>query len=373
MPFRAFFLLASLDALLAVGPWVPTVLGWDTGGFPLWHGRALLFGTLPAVIAGFLRTALPRWSGRPLACPGGWRLLVPLWLVGRAASPWMPAAHAPFLAGLAALVTGQVLLCRDRRNGIVAALTALLAGAAFWDLGSGGGAVLDGASGRLALAALLGLVMVLGGRVAPSLTASHLGLPDKRALFKECPLFEGTAAALAVGALAGWVATPASVFTAGASLLAALTQAVRLIQWRGWRAADRPSVLVVHVAYAGIPLGFAALAAELKAAVHVWTVGAIGLMCLAVMSSMIRKHAGRAFSHSAVVTACYGVTIVAVVARVLADGAGEGRAALLAGAGSAWAGAVLLFLIAFGRVLLTGGTVPKKDAHRLVADGRSRQ
>ncbi|MBP2314256.1 uncharacterized protein involved in response to NO [Azospirillum soli] len=318
-----------------------------------------MFGTIPAVMAGFLRTAMPRWSARPLVCSQGWRLLVPLWLVGRAASLWVPAAHAPFLALLAALVTGQVVVCRDRRNGIVAALTTALAGAALWELRCDGSGVLD----RLAPAVLLGLVMVLGGRVAPSLTASHLGLPGKKALFEECPLFERGAAAVAFAALLGWIAAPASAFTAGASLLAALTQAVRLIRWQGWRTVGRPSVLVVHGAYACIPLGFAALSvagSAMGAALHIWTVGAIGLMCFAMMSSMIRKHAGHAFTHSAVVTACYVFAATACVARVAADAMGDGRSVLLAGAASAWVCAVLLFLIAFGRVLLNGGAVPKK-------------
>lgn len=169
MPFRPFFLLAALDGLLAVGVWVPVLLGLDISGVvpdvPGWHGRALLFGTLPAMMAGFLRTSLPRWTGRPLTGARFWPRLVPLWLAGRALSPWVAAAHAPFLAALALLVTVQVIAARDRRNAIVAASAAALAGAALC------------VSVSMALAVLLGLVMVLGGRIAPSVPGSNAPPP----------------------------------------------------------------------------------------------------------------------------------------------------------------------------------------------------
>ncbi|MFC5353742.1 NnrS family protein [Azospirillum himalayense] len=346
MPFRPFFLLTALDALLAVGLWVPALLGWNVSNviadLPGWHGRALLFGTLPAMMAGFLRTALPRWTARPLVGGRLWPLLVPLWLAGRALSPWVVPAHAPFLAALALLVTAPVAAARDRRNAVVAALVGALAGAALCD------------AVPSALALSLGLVMVLGGRIAPSLTATHLGLSSKAALFTECPWFERAAALAAACALAGWLGEPDSGTTAAASLLAALMQTARLLQWRGWRTLDRPSVLAVHAAYACVPLGFAAVAASPSMAVHLWTVGALGLMGFAVMSSMIRKHAGNAFGRSAVVTGCYALTALAVALRAGAAAAGEERSLWLLAAAGAWSAAAILFLAAFGHLLVRG-------------------
>ena len=352
MPFRPFFLLAALDGPLAVGVWVPVLLGWDVSGVipdvPGWHGRALLFGTLPAMMAGFLRTALPRWTGRPLVGAGVWPRLVPLWLAGRALSPWVAAAHAPFLIVLALLVTVQVAAARDRRNAVVAVLAVALAGAALW------------ATTPVALAVLLGLVMLLGGRIAPSLTATHLGLPGKEMLFSDRPWFERAAALAAAFALTGWLTTPTWGGTAAVSLLAAAMQTARLLQWRGWRTLDRPSVLAVHAAYACVPLGFTALATAPGMAVHLWTVGALGLMGAAVMSSMIRKHAGNAFARSAGVTACYALIGLAVVLRAGAEAAGEGRGLLLLGAACAWSGAAVLFLAAFGRILVLGNPAKEK-------------
>ncbi|WP_454019682.1 NnrS family protein [Azospirillum sp. Marseille-Q6669] len=346
MPFRPFFLLTALDALLAVGLWVPVLLGWDVSNVIAdptgWHGRALLFGTLPAMMAGFLRTALPRWTGQPLVSARLWPLLVPLWLAGRALSPWVITAHAPFLAALALLVTLQVAAARDRRNAVVAALAGALAGAALCD------------AVPSALALSLGLAMVLGGRIAPSLTATHLGLPSKAALFTERPWFERAAALSATCALAVWLAEPGSGTTAAASLLAALAQTARMVQWRGWRTLDRPSVLAVHAAYACIPLGFASVAASAGMTIHLWTVGALGLMGFAVMSSMIRKHAGNAFGRSVVVTGCYVLTALAVALRAVAAAAGDDGPLWLLAAAGAWSAAAILFLAAFGHLLVRG-------------------
>ena len=81
------FLFAALQAALAITLWVPWFLGLVAVPSLLppvaWHAHSLLFGYVPAVIAGFLLTAVPNWTGRlPVA---GWPLagLFSLWLVGR--------------------------------------------------------------------------------------------------------------------------------------------------------------------------------------------------------------------------------------------------------------------------------------------------
>ena len=120
-----------------------------------------------------------------------------------------------------------------------------------------------------------------------------------------------------------------------------------------------PSVLVIHAAYAGVPLGFALLAAHIllpdgptrSAAVHAWAVGAIGVMALAIMSSMVRKHTGRAFSSSTPMTVGYGLGVAACMLRLGAEVADAARAPLLLGASAAWIGAFGLFMIAFAPTL----------------------
>jgi uncharacterized protein involved in response to NO len=107
--------------------------------------------------------------------------------------------------------------------------------------------------------------------------------------------------------------------------LAGLLHAVRLGRWAGYRAAGEPLVLVLHVAYAFVPIGFLLLALAITApglvmasgALHGWTVGAIGTMSLAVMTRASLGHTGQALVASPTTQFIYLAVVVAAVARVL--------------------------------------------------------
>ena len=65
---RPFFLLGSVWAGIEVLAWLPMFhgeLSLATAFSPRdWHVHELLYGYLPAVIVGFLFTAIPNWTGR---------------------------------------------------------------------------------------------------------------------------------------------------------------------------------------------------------------------------------------------------------------------------------------------------------------------
>src|SRR5512133_1927746 len=87
--FGPFFLLGSIYAGLAVLVWLPVFYGelTLTSAFAPrdWHVHEMLYGYLPAIVTGFLFTAIPNWTGRlplqgtPLAT------LVVIWIAGRLA------------------------------------------------------------------------------------------------------------------------------------------------------------------------------------------------------------------------------------------------------------------------------------------------
>ncbi len=87
--FRPLFLAAGAFAVLIVPLWMAIWSGKIAlgGSFsPLdWHIHEMLFGYTSAVIAGFLFTAIPNWTGRMPT--RGWPLmaLTALWLAGRLA------------------------------------------------------------------------------------------------------------------------------------------------------------------------------------------------------------------------------------------------------------------------------------------------
>src|SRR5215213_3159850 len=85
--FRSFFLLGSIYAGLAILVWLPMFYGELTlvSAFAPrdWHVHEMLYGYLPAVITGFLFTAIPNWTGR-LPIQGTPLLaLVIVWIAGR--------------------------------------------------------------------------------------------------------------------------------------------------------------------------------------------------------------------------------------------------------------------------------------------------
>src|SRR4029079_6036502 len=84
-----FFLFGACYTALAVLAWLPLFYGeiaLATAFSPRdWHVHEMLYGYIPAVVTGFLLTAIPNWTGRlPLQ---GWPLLVLViaWAAGRVA------------------------------------------------------------------------------------------------------------------------------------------------------------------------------------------------------------------------------------------------------------------------------------------------
>ena len=126
--FRPLFLLAGLwaaltmviwSAALAAGLSLPTAYGMLD-----WHVHELLFGYVPAVVAGFLLTAVPNWTGRLPVVGTPLLMLVLVWLAGRAAmllsaaiNPWVAAAiDMGFLAVLIAVIAREILAGGNWRN-----------------------------------------------------------------------------------------------------------------------------------------------------------------------------------------------------------------------------------------------------------------
>ena len=87
--FRPFFFLAGVHGLVALLLWLAIQVDSLSapGHWPgaTWHGHEMLFGYAPAVLAGFLLTAVPNWIGVPPVRRFPLAALVVLWLAGRAA------------------------------------------------------------------------------------------------------------------------------------------------------------------------------------------------------------------------------------------------------------------------------------------------
>ncbi|MGF7174780.1 NnrS family protein [Azospirillum doebereinerae] len=375
--FRPFFFCGALYAAGLIAVWVPWFLGFinpDTAFSPVaWHAHELLFGYVPAIVAGFLMTAVPNWTGRlPVV---GWPLaaLFAAWAAGRlgvaGSTALGPLATALvtllFPVALAAVMGREIVAGRNWRNLKVLGVLFVLIGAQslfHWELWRFGQST-HGA--RLAVATTVTLIMLVGGRIIPSFTGNWLKKQGAARLPAPFSRFDQVAVGLGVLALAGWVARDAGLvderLTGALLLVAGIAQAVRLARWQPHRTLAEPLVLVLHVAYAFIPAGFllagwasvAGSVAHGSAALHAWTAGAIGGMTLAVMTRATLGHTGRALVASWPTIAIYAAVTVAAGARIAAALAPQRTMLLMPLAGVAWIVAFLLFGVVYGRMLLT--------------------
>src|SRR5690606_2379962 len=120
-----------------------------------------------------------------------------------------------------------------------------------------------------------------------------------------------------------------------------------------------PSIAALHIGYGWIVVGFALIAAhalapehiEQTAAVHAWTTGAIGTLALAIMSSMIRKHARRAFASSKAATAAFVAVTLSALSRLMAETSPSTAEAWIVASAGLWVVAFGLFLVAWRREL----------------------
>src|SRR5262245_26133563 len=120
--FRPFFFLAACQAALFIALWLPLFEGEiaiPTLFLPRdWHAHEMLFGYVPAVLTGFLLTAIPNWTGR-LPLQGTTLLvLVVVWLAGRAAVGL--SAYLGWLTTLAIDVAFLVLVVGAAAREIIA-------------------------------------------------------------------------------------------------------------------------------------------------------------------------------------------------------------------------------------------------------------
>ena len=302
--FRPFFLAAALWSAFSVLLWI----GLYLGGASLpslfdpmsWHIHSMLFGFVYAAIAGFMLTAIPNWTGRPTISGPLLAFLALLWLLGRIAS--LVSAALPFAAAvavelafpllLAGLAAREILAARNWRNAMMPVPILLLGVADLLTLAEAHGAhQLGGMGWRLAIAATIALISLIGGRIIPAFTRNWL---IRRRGAERLPAANGSVDKAALATLQPglllWALLPETAAVGMLLLLAGLLNLWRLARWRGLDTMAEPMLLILHIAYLWVGIGALLLGASmlsaavpLPAAVHALTAGAIGTMILAVM------------------------------------------------------------------------------------------
>lgn len=341
--FRPFFFGGAIWAALSIALWIHQYVGDFTvpsAISPLdWHIHEMLFGFVSAIVAGFLLTAIPNWTGRLPVCGAPLAGLVMLWLAGRVAMlstagiGLVAAAviDVAFLALLAAVALREIVAGKNWRNLRVLAIVAvLIVGNVVFHIET----IRSGAADygvRLGLSGVLLLICLVGGRIIPSFTRNWLVRVNPGRLPQPFDRLDMIALAATVLAFAAWIVAPELAISGWLLMATGLLHIARLMRWAGDRTFADRLVLVLHVAYAFIPVGFLLTGASVlwpaavpsSAGLHAWTAGTVGLMTLAVMTRASLGHTGQPLVASAMTQAIYGCALCAAILRIAAAFTGD--------------------------------------------------
>lgn len=367
--FRPFFLAGAGFAAVAIAIWALWLYGrlpgaQPVGGMLAWHRHEMSFGFATAIIAGFLLTAVPNWTG----CRGlnGWPLigLVLMWLLARLA--WLlPISDGlllmlqmPFLPLLAWAIGRDLVAACKRDNYPVLLVIALMAGCqsmTLWGIATEDA----GLQRRGVLAALwlvAALMTVIGGRVIPFFIQrglNRLAAPATRSWATHVLLLSSLLAAVSFAT--GLNDVPGA-WLAGLFLLIGALHLLRLWRWhdRGiWRVPLLWSLFLAYtwlvVAALAMALWHAGFMPQQSLATHALAVGGIGGLILAMIARVSLGHTGRLLRPSRTVVLAFSLLLIAGLGRVLLvpfSGLGLGLSALL------WCGAFGLFLTRYTGILL---------------------
>lgn len=369
--FRPFFLGGALLSGLLIAAWLLLFFGGLAVGGPMgpigWHAHEMFFGFVAAVIAGFLLTAVPKWTGtKPLAGPP-LSALFALWLAGRIAMvaagtiPYAAAALIDllFLPALALAIATPIIRAKTPRNlGFVPLLFGLAAANIVFHLSHLDLLGPPWASLGLdaALAIIVVIIAIVGGRVIPFFTVNRIGYGTR----ERRRLIDIAAIVLTVAWLFAFLIASTSILTALLALGAGLTNLGRILGWAPLKTTKVPLLWVLHVGYffvgAGLILqglsAFSLFAIPSSAAIHALTAGAMGTLCLGMMARVSLGHTGRPLAAPKIMTIAFALIIVAATIRTVIPWLlPQFYQVSITTAGILWSVAWLFFLIHYTPIL----------------------
>lgn len=341
--FRPFFLFGAFYAGLTILLWVPFYFGDIDLPLALgpadWHMHETLFGFIPAVIAGFLLTAVPNWTGRLPVNGGALIGLIVAWALGRLVTNisglvplWsVVALNLVFPVLFAAAVCREIVAGKNWRNLKVLVMFGLLVLAQIWFYAG----LLRGESTRpaayMALGVVLMLIMLIGGRIVPSFTRNYLVKRKSEILPQPFGTFDKITVLASAIIWVGFVIHSIGFFEARmlfafGFMALAVMHLVRLLRWHPeliWRDG---LLLVLHVGYGFLPIGFALMGLSflddgmvpIVAPIHALSTGAVGLMILGVMCRATLGHTGHSLVATRGTLVLFAAMLLTAVLRILA-------------------------------------------------------
>ena len=307
--FRPFFLGGTVFAMVSMLVWLGLVNQlFSRAVAPVmlsqWHAHEMLYGYTLAIIAGFLLTAVKNWTGLPTW--HGWQLamLFGLWLVARVlhlmpTNLMQAAAVFDLLFNLSLLVAVLSPIIRAKlwpQLAIVVKVFLLTIGNLLFYL-QVFGVLAQGAlySQTIALVLTLSMILMIGRRVVPFFIERGVGYPvqlkqNRWVDISIMLLFVAWLLSLLLGLEA---------FAAVSCGLIFMLNSARLAGWHTQGIWQKPLLWSLYVSLWCINIGLAFSAVQLFVAVppswilHLFTIGGIGLITLAMMSRVSLGHTGR--------------------------------------------------------------------------------
>ncbi|MBB3312321.1 uncharacterized protein involved in response to NO [Rhizobium sp. BK196] len=370
--FRPFFLASALFAIASIDIWVAHL----SFGVPVapdygtlyWHAHEMLFGFAPAVLAGFLLTAIPNWTGRLPIADRPLAMLFAIWCAGRIAMllsgsigiVLATAIDSLFLPVMLLVCAREVVAGKKWKDlKVIAGLFVLSLANVLFHI-----AVIEGIGPELAIRLGIGayvlLVTIVGGRILPSFTRNWINQSGRTDF--PVPYNSFDAATIIIGAvvLVLWACAPDATATCGTAAVAAVLNTIRLIRWRGWTTWPESILFVLHATFLFVPIGFAAISLQASgllpevAVLHIFAIGTISMMMLAVMTRATRGHTGRRLKSSRMTNISYVLLGCVALVRPLAELIPTLSTEILALAGIGWTAAFGLFVVEHGPLLWSG-------------------
>ncbi|EJJ26300.1 NnrS family protein [Rhizobium sp. CF142] len=370
--FRPFFLASALWAIASIDLWmaylsfgVPVALDYGT---LYWHAHEMLFGFAPAVLAGFLLTAIPNWTGRLPIAGRPLAILFSIWCAGRIAMlltgsigvVLATAVDSLFLPVMLLICAREVVAGKKWKDlKVIAGLFILSLANVLFHIEVIKGAGPEPAI-RFGIGAYVLLVTIVGGRILPSFTRNWINQFGRTDF--PVPYNSFDAATIIIGAVAFvlWACASDSRATCGTAGVAAVLNMIRLGRWRGWTTWPEPILAVLHATFLFVPVGFAAISLQASgwlpemAVLHIFAIGTISLMMLAVMTRATRGHTGRKLKSSRMTNISYGLLGGVALVRPLAELVPALSTEILAVAAIGWTAAFGLFVLEHAPLLWSG-------------------
>lgn len=366
--FRPFFLLGAIYAVFAIAMWV-----WmfQTGqpqslNVPAlwWHVHEMLFGFGMAIVVGFVLTAVQTWTGINGTKHHRLGVLVALWLAPRILF-WTPtplwlvsSLEGVFLAFAGYEIASRVIKAKGWKNLFFVPLfiLAIVANFASYATIKGLPPFTSSAVWQAMLWWFTLLLSIMGGRVIPFFTARRFNFEKAQPI-----IWLDWVANLPLVGLFIISFFPVTFAQLGQPLIlvAGVAQLVRVIRWKPWLTLSEPLVWSLHAAYLCLPLSLI-LRGVLQDPfanhnlIHLFAIGALGGVILAMIARVTMGHTGRAIYEGPKMGFAFGAIVLAALVRSLGvTFFPEHMMTFINLSGALWIFAFVMYLIFFGKMLVT--------------------